>query len=214
MAGELQVSRRTIYRDVHDMIASGVPVDGEAGVGFILRPGYHLPPLMFTEQEVEALILGARIVQSWADPQLGRAAEDVIAKVREVLPEAMRPHIDAFSMWAPANHAQEPIAIDQAAVRMAIRDQRKIRFSYRDLQGQRSERVLRPLVMAFFGPVWLLAGWCETRGAFRTFRLDRMSQLIVLEERYRAEVGKTAFDFLKHDGEVQRNKAQPGASAR
>jgi predicted DNA-binding transcriptional regulator YafY len=153
MAGELQVSRRTIYRDVHDMIASGVPVDGEAGVGFILRPGHHLPPLMFTEQEVESLILGARIVQSWADPQLGRAAEDVIAKVREVLPTAMRPHIDAFSMWAPANHAQEPIAIDQAAVRMAIRDQRKIRFSYRDLQEQGSERVLRPLVMAFFGPV-------------------------------------------------------------
>jgi predicted DNA-binding transcriptional regulator YafY len=144
MAGELQVSRRTIYRDVHDMIASGVPVDGEAGVGFILRPGHHLPPLMFTEQEVESLILGARIVQSWAD---------LIAKVREVLPEAMRPHIDAFSMWAPANHAQEPIAIDQAAVRMAIRDQRKIRFSYRDLQEQGSERVLRPLVMAFFGPV-------------------------------------------------------------
>jgi predicted DNA-binding transcriptional regulator YafY len=199
IAEELEVSPRTIYRDIRDMMASGVPIDGEAGVGYILRPGFDLPPLMFKEQEIEALLLGARIVQSRADPELATAAADVIAKVREVLPESLRRHIDALALWAPGDHHREPIQIDQAAVRAAIRDQRKIRFCYRDLQERTSERVVRPLVMAFYGPVWLLAAWCECRDGFRVFRLDRMSALAVLDERFQVERGKTAFDFLKQD---------------
>lgn len=199
IAAELEVSRRTIYRDIQDMMASGVPIDGAAGVGFVLRPGYDLPPLMFKEAEIEALLLGARIVQSWADPELGRAAGDVIAKVREVLPAAVRSHIDALSMWAPQDHESKPITIDQAAVRLAIRHRQKIRFQYRDLQEKTSQRTVRPLIMAFYGPVWLLATWCEQRDAFRVFRLDRMSALEVLDERFRSEAGKTAFDFLKQD---------------
>lgn len=201
IAETLEVSRRTIYRDIHDLVASGVPIDGEAGVGYVLRPGFDLPPLMFKEQEIEALLLGARIVQSWADPELGRAAADVIAKVREVLPEPLRGHIDALGLWAPAGHRHEPIGVDQAAIRSAIRNQCKIRFHYYDLKENSSDRVMRPLVMAFYGPVWLLAGWCEVRNGFRVFRLDRMSALTVLNERFRAEPGKTAFDFLKQDAE-------------
>jgi predicted DNA-binding transcriptional regulator YafY len=201
IAEVLEVSRRTIYRDIRDLIASGVPIDGEAGVGYILRPGFDLPPLMFNEQQVEALLLGARIVQSWADPELANAAADVIAKVREVLPDSLRRNIDALTLWAPSDHFREPISIDQAALRSAIRDQRKIRFGYRDLREQFSERVARPLVMAFYGPVWLLAAWCESRKDFRVFRLDRMSALAILDERFRPERGKTAFDFLKEDAE-------------
>jgi predicted DNA-binding transcriptional regulator YafY len=199
IAEALEVSPRTIYRDIRDMVATGVPIDGAAGVGYILRPGFDLPPLMFKEQEIEALLLGARIVQSWADPELANAAGDVIAKVREVLPGSLRRHIDALALWAPGDHHREPIKVDQAAVRAAIREQRKIRFGYRDLQGRVSERVVRPLIMAFYGPVWLLAGWCEWRNAFRVFRLDRMSALAILDERFRAEPGKTAFDFLQQD---------------
>jgi predicted DNA-binding transcriptional regulator YafY len=201
IAETLEVSPRTIYRDIRDMIASGVPIDGEAGVGYILRPGFDLPPLMFTEQQIEALLLGARIVQSWADPELANAAADVLAKVREVLPESRRRHIDALTLWAPDDHHRELIQIDQAALRRAMREQHKIRYCYRDLRERVSERVAWPLVMAFYGPVWLLAAWCELRRDFRVFRLDRMSALIVLEERFRAEPGKTALDFLKQDTE-------------
>jgi predicted DNA-binding transcriptional regulator YafY len=200
IAEALEVSKRTVYRDVQDLIASGVPIDGAAGVGYMLRPGFDLPPLMFNENQIEALLLGARIVQSWADPELAEAAADVIAKVRVVLPEALRPHLDALALWAPADHHQETISIDQAAVRRAIRERRKIGFLYRDLRDRESRRVVRPLIMAFYGPVWLLAGWCETRKGFRVFRLDRMADLEVREERFRSEPGKTAADFLKQDG--------------
>lgn len=203
IAGILEVSPRTIYRDIRDMVARGVPIEGEAGVGYILRPGFDLPPLMFNEDQVEALLLGARIVQSWADPELAEAAADVIAKVRHVLPEALGRRMDALTLWAPADHHREPIAIDQAGLRRAMREQRKIRFRYRDAGDLVSERLVRPLVMAFYGPVWVLAAWCEDRGAFRVFRLDRMTDLAILDERFRAEPGRTAFDFLKQDGDRQ-----------
>jgi predicted DNA-binding transcriptional regulator YafY len=212
IAEALEVSRRTIYRDISDMIATGVPIDGEAGVGYILRPGYDLPPLMFNEREIEALLLGARIVQSWADPELAEAAADVMAKVRDVLPDALRQNVDALTLWAPENHHREPITIDQAALRVAMRQHRKIRFIYRDLNGRLSEREVRPLVMAFFGPIWLLAAWCESRQDFRSFRLDRMAELKVLEERFRAEPGKTAFDFLQQDAQRTREAAHIGPS--
>lgn len=212
IAAALEVSRRTIYRDISDMIASGVPIDGEAGIGYILRPGFDLPPLMFNEREIEALLLGTRIVQSWADPELAEAAADVMAKVRGVLPDALRQDVDALTLWAPENHHREPIAIDQAALRVAMRQQRKIRFTYRDLNDRVSERVVRPLVMAFFGPVWLLAAWCESRQDFRSFRLDRMAELTVLDERFRAEPGKTAFDFLKQDARRIKEATPIGSS--
>ena len=199
IAEELEVSRRTVYRDIQDMMANGVPIVGEAGIGFALRAGYDLPPLMFNEQELEALVLGARILQSCADPQLGRAADDVIAKIRAVLPQRLRPHIDALSLWAPGDPQQESISIDRAALRAAIRYQRKINFAYVDLQDVASVRTVRPLIMAFYGPVWLLAAWCEMRNAFRVFRLDRMTEMSVLDEPFRQERGKTAADFLKQD---------------
>ena len=212
IAQALEVSERTIYRDIRDMVARGVPIDGEAGVGYILRPGFHLPPLMFNETEVEALLLGARIVQSWSDPELATAAADVIAKVREVLPEAKRRHIDAITLWAPEGHHAEPIHIDQAALRTSLREQRKIRFSYQDGDGRVSERLVRPLQMAFYGPVWLLAAWCELRKGFRVFRLDRMSDLVILHERFTAEPVKTAHDFLEQDGTRKRQNSIGGAA--
>lgn len=200
LATLLEVSERTIYRDIGDMIGRGVPIEGAAGVGYILRPGLDLPPLMFNENELEALLLGARIVQSWADPELAAAAATVMDKVAAVLPEPLRRQCDLARLWAPADHVRETIAIDQAALRHAVRDQRKIRFTYQDLDGRSSERTVRPLIMAFYGPVWVLAAWCELRRGFRVFRLDRMSGLAVLDARFRAEAGRTAEDFLAQDG--------------
>jgi predicted DNA-binding transcriptional regulator YafY len=214
LAARLEVSERTIYRDISDMVSRGVPIDGEAGVGYILRPGFDLPPLMFNENEIEALLLGARIVQSWADPELAAAAATVMDKVAAVSPDGLRQQLELARLWAPADHAREPITIDQAALRHAIRNQRKIRFTYQDLDGRFSERVVRPLIMAFYGPVWVLAAWCELRKGFRVFRIDRMSAFSTLETRFDVERGKTAQDFLKQDAGKQRTPLRASSRAR
>jgi predicted DNA-binding transcriptional regulator YafY len=213
LAARLEVSERTIYRDISDMVSRGVPIDGAAGVGYILRPGFDLPPLMFNENEIEALLLGARIVQSWADPELAEAAATVMDKVAAVSPASLRQQLELVRLWAPADHAREAITIDQAALRHAIRDQRKIQFTYQDLDGRSTERVVRPLIMAFYGPVWLLAAWCEHRNGFRVFRIDRMSTFSALETKFDAEPGRTAQDFLKQDAEKKQaalRSSRPG----
>ncbi|KJC61835.1 DeoR faimly transcriptional regulator [Bradyrhizobium sp. LTSPM299] len=204
LAARLEVSERTIYRDISDMVSRGVPIDGAPGVGYILRPGFDLPPLMFNENEIEALLLGARIVQSWADPELAAAAAGAMDKVAAVSPAALQRQLSLVRLWVPTDHARETITIDQTALRHAMRDQRKIRFTYHDLDGRTSERVARPLIMAFYGPVWLLAAWCELRNGFRVFRVDRMSDFVPLETRFEAEPGKTAEDFLKQDAKGKR----------
>ena len=195
----LEVSERTIYRDVQDLIASGVPIEGEAGVGYVLRAGFDLPPLMFKEQEIEALVLGARIVESWADKELAEAASHVIAKIEAVIPERLRSYMANTALLAPKHHYMEPITFDLAELRQALRSELKVRFRYRDIAGSASERTVRPLSLAYFGPVWLLAAWCELRTDFRTFRLDRIDGFIVMNERFRSESGKTLHDFLKRD---------------
>ena len=197
LAKSLEVSERTVYRDIRDLMASGVPIDGEAGVGYVLREGFDLPPLMFTEQEIEALVLGARIVETWADCELAEAAADVIAKVEAVIPDRLRSYMADTALLAPSEHFVEPISFDIAEVRHAIRNRQKIEFGYQDALGDASLRVVRPLSLAFFGPSWCLAAWCELRTDFRTFRLDRMRDFSLREERFKPEAGKTLNDFLK-----------------
>ena len=199
LAEKLEVSERTIYRDVRDLMASGVPIEGEAGVGYILRGGYDLPPIMFDEEEIEALVLGVRIVETWADPKLAAAAGNVIAKVEAVIPDRLRQHMSETALLAPRNHFAEPIAIDPTALRGAIRDRRRVRFDYRDRDDQPTRRTVRPLALAFYGPVWVLATWCELRHDFRAFRVDRMADLEVMSDRFPAEPGRTIADYLERD---------------
>ena len=201
LAERLEVSERTIYRDIRDLMASGVPIDGEAGVGYILREGFDLPPLMFDEQEIEALVLGVRIVESWADPKLAEAAANVLAKVESVIPEALRRHMAETALMAPSDHQAEHITIDPSELRHAIRQRRKVHFRYSDAEERESERSVRPLGLSFYGPVWLLIAWCELRQDFRCFRLDRIRDATVLNESFRPEPGKTIHDFLKRDAE-------------
>ena len=201
LAEQLEVSARTIYRDIQDLMASGVPIEGEAGVGYMLRGGFDLPPLMFDEQEIEALVLGARIVESWADPKLAEAAANVIAKVETVIPERLRAHMAETALIAPTNHWTEPLTIEPSRLREALRRRHKVHFTYRDGEDRGSERTVRPLGLAFYGPIWLLVSWCELRDDFRSFRLDRMAELQVLDQRYHLEPGKTLQDFLKRDSE-------------
>lgn len=201
LAEHLEVSERTVYRDISDLMASGVPIEGEAGVGYVLRGGYDLPPIMFDEQEIEALVLGARIVESWADPALAKAAGRVIAKVETVIPERLRRHMTETALLAPTNHYAEPLTLDPGDLRRAVRSRFKLRIAYRDGQERATERRIRPLALAFYGPVWLLVAWCELRQDFRSFRLDRISALEVLAEPFQPEPGKTIQDYLKRDGE-------------
>jgi len=193
----LEVSERTIYRDIQDLITSGVPIEGEAGVGYVLKAGFDLPPMMFKEQEIEALVLGARIVESWADAELAAAASDVIAKIQAVIPERLRGYMANTALLAPPHHYMEPVHFDLPQLRQALRRQLKVHFRYRDGGGEESERTVRPLSLAYFGPVWLLAAWCELRQDFRSFRLDRIYAFRVEAERFRVEPGKALTDFLK-----------------
>jgi predicted DNA-binding transcriptional regulator YafY len=209
----LEVSERTIYRDIRDLMASGVPIEGEAGVGYVLRAGFDLPPLMFKEAEIEALVLGARIVESWADEELATAAADAVAKIEAVIPERLRGYMANTALLAPALHYMEPIGFDLAELRRAVRGQIKVHFRYTDVLGRASERTVRPLSLAYFGPVWVLAAWCELRVDFRTFRLDRMEGFEVTGERFRPEQGKTLHDFLKRDDTWTRSALRGDAAA-
>jgi len=213
LAEALEVSERTIYRDIADLIGSGVPIEGEAGVGYVLRPGFDLPPLMFKETEVEALVLGLRIVGSWADDELAEAAADSLAKIEAVLPEGLRGFMENTALMAPEMHFTEPIGFDVAELRRAVRQRMKVRFRYTDVLSQGSERTVRPLSLAYFGPVWVLAAWCELRVDFRTFRLDRMRDFAVTDERFRAEAGRTLHDFLKRSHTWTRSARRPDPEA-
>ena len=197
LAERLEVSVRTVYRDVAALQAQGVPIDGAAGVGYRMRAGFDLPPLMFSEQEIEALVLGARIVESWADAELAAAATDVIAKVEAVIPDRLRAYMANTALLAPPHHYIVPITFDLAELRRALRGQLKVHFRYCNALEEASERTVRPLSLAYFGPVWMLAAWCELRNDFRAFRPDRIEKLAVLEETFKAERGKTLRDFLE-----------------
>ena len=196
LAVELEVSVRTVYRDVAELVSQRVPIEGAAGVGYLLREGFDLPPLMFTEDELDALLIGTRIVKSWADPELGRAAADVLAKIAAVVPRDRRARIESLGLVAPPSGRRPEIGIDMAALRRCIREERKVHIDYLDLKGAATVRTLRPMTLAFFPPVWLLLGWCELRQDFRAFRIDRIASIEFLSERYPQEPGRRLVDYL------------------
>lgn len=200
LGAKMEVSVRTIYRDIADLQASRVPIDGEAGLGYLLRDGYDLPPLMFKAEEAEALALGARIVSTWGDEELAEAAKAVLAKLRAVLPRELKTQFDALGVMAPPAHYQAAVSIDLARVRRAVRNKRKIRFSYADKDGKPSKRTIWPLTLSFYGAVWTVPGWCELRHDFRVFRADRMGDLEVLDERIPHDPSKNLQAYLKYEG--------------
>jgi predicted DNA-binding transcriptional regulator YafY len=177
LAEELGVSLRTVYRDIQTLIGQGASIDGEAGVGFVLRPGFVLPPLMFSDEELEALVLGARWVARRNDAALARAAMNVIAKIAAVLPDDLRASIDATGLLVgPSPHAEaEPI--DLAPIRAAIRAEQKLVLRYVDRTGEPTRRTVWPIALGFFERVRVLAAWCELREDFRHFRIDRITAL-------------------------------------
>src|SRR5436305_11968362 len=196
LAEALEVSERTVYRDVRDLLASGVPIQGEAGVGYALDRSFDLPPLMFGEEELEALVLGARIVRAWADKKLARAAEEALQKIETVLPPPLRARIGEAALFAPDFHVKAAFRSSLEGLRRAVREQRKARFRYVDKAQAGTERTVQPLGLYYWGQTWTLAAWCELRQGFRSFRLDRIEQLAITEQRFEQVPGRTLKDFL------------------
>jgi predicted DNA-binding transcriptional regulator YafY len=184
IAEELETSKRTVYRDIADLMAQGVPIRGEAGVGYVLENGFDLPPLMLTEPEVEAAVLGAQWVASRGDPELARAALDLIAKIGATVPERLRPLVLEPATRTAPNYRAVPDRLDMSATRRAIHAGRKIHLVYRDEQERETRRTIWPFAIGYHEAVRLLVAWCELRQDFRSFRTDRVDGADFLEERY------------------------------
>ncbi len=196
LAERLEVSERTINRDIADLVGSGVPVEGEAGVGYVMREGYDLPPLMFSRDEIVALVAGARMIRAWGGLEMARAAEEALVKIEAVLPDAARARAGAVQI-----HAIQIGELDTATrsridrIEAAVNDRARLVLGYRDAEGNETARPVRPLGLWFWGKVWTLVAWCELRDDFRMFRLDRISD-IAEDGRFRPERGRELKDFF------------------
>jgi predicted DNA-binding transcriptional regulator YafY len=197
LAGWLRISERTVYRDIRDLANSGVPVEGEAGVGYRLRPGFDLPPIMFTMDEVEALVAGARVMETWGGPALGSHARSAIAKIALALPAARREEIERTRLFAPGFLVRQGAAAGLETVRQAIFEHRKLHIDYLDGANRASTRTIDPLALYFWGTTWSVAAWCESREDFRIFRLDRIRRLEMDAEKFDEVPGRTLEDFVK-----------------
>ncbi len=184
LADELSVSVRTIYRDVQSLVGLGAPIDGEAGLGYLLRGGFFLPPLMFDEDEIEALVLGARWVERQSDSALADAARNALAKIASAAPKDLRDVMAETGLWAARNWNQPKASVDLKPIREAIRREHKLELAYVDGGGKASERTIWPIGLAFYEGHETVAAWCELREGFRHFRTDRIGTLTPTGERY------------------------------
>lgn len=184
LASETGISLRTLYRDIASLRAQGAHIEGEAGVGYLLKPGFLLPPLMFSPEEVEALVLGSRWVAGTADPKLAGAARDLMTKVAAVLPDDLREDLDRTTLMVPRREQVADTA-DVSGIREAIRQERVLRIAYRNEQGEASERHIWPFALAYFERVRVVLAWCELRNDFRSFRTDRILDYAETGRRYR-----------------------------
>lgn len=199
LAQELEVSERTIYRDIQDLSLSGVPITGETGQGYRIMRGYQLPPLMFNEEELEALLLGARMVQVWTDKGLARAAHQALQKIEHIIPDKLKPELARQDMVVPDFPMEGQAGVQLMIVRQAIKGQHKISFDYKREDGQGSNRTVQPLGLFYWGKVWTLVAWCELRDAFRHFRLDRMTEIEKHDETFKIIEGRSLQDFLSNE---------------
>ena len=189
------MNERTIYRDIEKaLVEIGVPIEGEAGVGYALRRGFQLPPLMFDEEEVEALLFGVDVARTYGDARLATAAESILAKVEAVLPERLRPQLAGKRLFVPEFQANPDVAEMLGEVRGTINDRTRLFLDYRDVEAGH-ERIVRPLLLTYWGTTWALGAWCELRQDFRNFRIDRIQEAEPLASRFersRAAASRTS----------------------
>lgn len=185
LARELGVSLRTVYRDIATLQGQGAPIEGEAGVGYLLRPGFTLPPLMFSVEELEALVLGVSWVADRADTDLAQSARHLVAKIKAVLPATLRRELEATTLIVGPAAGRVPVDDTlSAALRQAVREGRKLSLEYEDGQGGRSRRTVWPFALGYFDNVLMVIAWCELRSSLRNFRADRMREWTLLSEAY------------------------------
>ena len=196
LAEDLEVTPRTVYRDVATLQARRVPIEGAAGIGYVLRRGFDLPPLMFTPDEIEAIAVGARLVRRTGDAGLQDAADRVLSKVIAVLPDALRAQLADAPFYVSSSGAPTPESADLTAVRQAIRDERKLRIDYVDEKEVRTARTVWPIAIAYYVSATLIGAWCELRRDYRHFRADRITALRVLDETYPSDNGRLMAEWL------------------
>ena len=196
IAEDFGICQRTVYRDIHDLMNSGVPIYGEAGVGYIMDKKYHLPPVMFDPDELEAIALGIAMVRNWTDDTFAEKANSAYEKIQAALPETLLSDLQQLATYSMPSSAKIPWEVSFSDVRECIRQKQKINFSYSDEKKNTTTRNVRPLSLIFIGPIWLLVAWCEKRKDFRNFRLDRMKDLNKTEQYFRDEKGKTLQDYI------------------
>jgi predicted DNA-binding transcriptional regulator YafY len=198
LAAELGISLRSLYRDIATLQGQGAAIEGEPGIGYVLRPGFTLPPLMFSEDEVEALVLGSRWVAEHSDPALQQAARAALARIGAVLPPALRAGLDDNGLLVgPARVEAEA---DLGLLRAAIRQEQKLDIAYRDAAGQRTQRLIWPFALGFFERVRVVAAWCELRQDLRSFRVDRIDRLEPAGERYPRRRAALLRDWRAREG--------------
>ena len=204
LAERLEVSERTVYRDIADLQSTGVPIDGAAGVGYVLRSGYDLPPLMFTQDEIVALVAGIRMVRSWGGIGMARAAAEALMKIELVLPPAARRRAGETSIFAPPMELSDAVRGRIDLIHKAIDAHHILAFGYEDRDGAVTVRRVHPLGLWFWGKVWTLVAWCEMRDDFRAFRIDRIGAIVVPGHSFKPERGKQLADFYRA---VERSEA-------
>ena len=205
LAGKLEVTVRTIYRDIAALQASRVPIEGAPGLGYVLRRGFDLPPLMFTGEEADAIAIGVRLLRRLRDPKLQDAAESVLAKLAAVVPAALQSQIAAAPVYVSEGSAVAPAGIDPAELRRAIHQARKIAISYVDETERRTRRTICPVAMAYYVDVTLIGAWCELRNDFRNFRVDRVIDADILDERFSSDSARLLAGWLA----LSRDRPEP-----
>ena len=200
LARRLEVSERTVYRDIADLQQQGVPLEGEAGVGYRMGQGFDLPPLMFSAEEARAMVASVRMAQAWQDPALAQAGLLALGKILAILPASLRAAAQGMELYAPPVGLEPRHQASLLRLREAVQMRRLVRLDYCDAAQRSSQREVRPLGCFYWGSVWTLAAWCLTRQDFRSFRLDRIRQVLLLEGaagRFKDEAGKTLADYLR-----------------
>lgn len=197
LAQRLEVSLRTVYRDVADLQHQGVPIEGEAGVGYRLGAGFELPPLMFSQAEANALVIAARVAQVWMDDELARELDCALGKIMSVLPATARVAAEAQALFSLGSGLDPRTQETLKRLRNAAHAQQFVELEYLDLKEQLSTRRVRPLACLYWGKVWTLSAWCEVREDFRAFRIDRVNRCEVLERTFQHESGKTLADLMR-----------------
>jgi predicted DNA-binding transcriptional regulator YafY len=214
IAEKLEVTVRTIYRDIATLQARRIPIEGAAGIGYVLRRGFDLPPLMFTADEIDAIAVGARLVRRLRDPGLQDAADSVLAKITTILPDALRAGVVSTSFYVSDGQAATPEGIDLSDVRYAIRETRKMRITYADVSGQRTNRTIWPIAMAYYVDATLIGAWCELRVDYRHFRVERIVTSTLLDEKFSTDGGKLVEGWLARRAIEEVNNAMDAVSPR